>query len=126
MVKRYATCATFSMVVLIVGVFLSLSPSIEIYRIGEKPPFLFALFMLIASLFIMIGASYLSYIAWLDGAKTRERVGLRMDRLAKRYGPFRFLVITNRFFLLWFIRIFYPIVALFSLGLFTLFLMTAF
>ena len=126
MMKRYASCAIISVAILAVGVFLSLSPSIEIYRIGEKPPFLFALFMLIASLFIMIGASYLSYIAWLDGAKTRERVGLRMDRLAKRYGPFRFLVITNRFFLLWFIRIFYPIVALFSLGLFTLFLMTAF
>ena len=126
MMKRHASCAIISVAILAVGVFLSLSPSIEIYRIGEKPPFLFALFMLIASLFIMIGASYLSYIAWLDGAKTRERVGLRMDRLAKRYGPFRFLVITNRFFLLWFIRIFYPIVALFSLGLFTLFLMTAF
>jgi len=126
MIRGYASCAVFSVAILLIGVFLSLPVSIEVHRVGEKPPFLFAAFMLIASLFILIMASYLSYIAWFDGAKTQERVGLRMERLAKRYGPFRFLVITNRFFLLWFIRIFYPVVALFSLGLFALFLWSAF
>ena len=126
MIRRYASCAVFSMAVLLVGVFLSLPISIEVHSVGEKPPFLFAAFMLIASLFIVIMASHLSYTAWFDGAKTQERVGLRMERLAERYGPFRFLVITNRFFLLWFIRIFYPVVALFSLGLFALVLLSAF
>ena len=126
MVRKYATCAIFSVAVLLVGVLLSLPISIEVNSVGEKPPFLFALFMLIASLFILIGSSYLSYTAWFDGATTREKVGLAMERLAKRYGPFRFLVITNSFLLLWFIRIFYPILALFSLGLFALVLLSAF
>ena len=126
MVRKYASCAIFSVIVLLVGVLLSLPISIEVNSVGEKPPFLFAFFMLIASLFILIGTLYLSYTAWFDGEKTQERVGLAMDRVAQRYGPFRFLVITNRFLLLWFIRIFYPILALFSLGLFALVLLSAF
>jgi hypothetical protein len=126
MVGKYASCAIFSVTILLVGAFLSLSTSIQVNLVGEKPPFLFALFILIASLFILIGTSYLSYTAWFDSAETEERVGLAMERLAKSYGHFRFLVITNRFFLLWFIRIFYPIPALFSLGLFVLVLLSAF
>ena len=126
MVRRYTTCAIFSVVVLLVGVLLSLPISIGVNAVGEKPPLLFAVFMLIASVFILIGTSYLSYTAWFDGTKTQERVGLATERLAKRFGPFRFLVITNRLFLLWFIRIFYPVLALFSLGLFALVLLSAF
>ena len=124
MVKRYASCAVFSIAVLLIGVFLSLPISVN--RVGEKPPFLFAAFMLIASFLITIGTSYLSYTAWFNGTTTQEKVGLAMERLAKSYGHFGFLVITNRFFLLWFIRIFYPILALFSLGLFALVLLSAF
>jgi hypothetical protein len=126
MVRKYASCAIFSVVVLLVGVVLSLPISVDVNSVGEKPPFLFAVFMLISSLFILIGTSYLSYTAWFDGAKTQERVGLAMDRLAKSYGHFRFLVITNRLFWLWFIRIFYPVLALLSLGLFALILLSAF
>ena len=126
MVRKYSSCAIFTLAVLLVGVILSLPISIKVQSVGEKPPFLFAVFMLISSLLILIGTSYLSYTAWFDGAKTQERVGLAMDRLAKSYGHFRFLVITNRLFLLWFIRIFYPILALFSLGFFALVLLSAF
>jgi len=126
MVRKYASFAVFSVAVLLIGVFLSLSSSVEVNSVGEKPPILFALFMLMASLFILIGTTYLSYIAWFDSAKAKEKIGSAIDRQAKRYGPFRFLVITNRTFLLWFIRIFYPILAVFSLGLFALVLLSAF
>src|SRR5512138_1472016 len=126
MIKRYASCATFTVAILFVGVIMSLSTSIEVDSVGEKPPFLFAAFMLIVFLFILIATSYLSYTAWFDGEKTQERVGLAMDQLAKSYGHFRFVVITNRFFLLWLIRIFCPILAVFSFAFFVLFSFGAF
>src|SRR5215213_8808480 len=103
MARKYASCAVFSVVVLLVGVILSVPISVGVNSVGEKPPFLLAVLMLVSSLFILIGTSYLSYTAWFDGAKTQERVGLVMDHLAKSYGYFRFIVITNRLFLLWFI-----------------------
>ena len=126
MAKKYASCAVFTVTVLVIGIFLSLPSSIEVNSVGEKPPFLFAVFMLLAFLGIFIGTSYFSYSAWFDGVQTQERVGLAMDQVAKQYGRFRFLVITNRVVLLWFIRIGYPILALFSLGLFALVLLSAF
>jgi hypothetical protein len=48
------------------------------------------------------------------------------EQLAKSYGHFRFLMMTNRTFLLWYVRIIFPILALLSLGLFAIVLLSAF
>ena len=41
MVRKYVSCAVFSVAVLLVGVLLSLPMSIEVNSIGEKPLVLF-------------------------------------------------------------------------------------
>jgi hypothetical protein len=126
MAKKYISFAVFCVIVLSVGVLLSLPFSLRVTSTGEKPPFLLAFLLLIASLFSFIMPLYLSYKAWVDGEETREKLGSRAEQLAQRYGPFRFLVVRNKTVLLWNARIAYPIVALFGLSLFILILLSAF
>ena len=125
-VGRYISFAVFCVVVLFVGVLLSLPFSVRVDSVGEKPPFLLALLLLLTSLYIFIMFLYRSFNSWVDGAKTREKLGVRAEQLAKQLGAFRFLVITNSTFLLWQVRIAYPIIALLGLGLFALILLSAF
>jgi uncharacterized membrane protein len=119
MVRKYISFAVFCLIVLLVGIVLSLPFSIRVTSTGEKPPFLLALLLLITLFFSFIMPLYLSYQAWVDEAEARKKLGSRAEQLAKQYGLFRFLVVTNTTFLLWNARIVYPIVALFSsVGLF--------
>jgi hypothetical protein len=110
----------------LIGVLLSLPFSIEVNSLGEKPPFILAVLLLLTSLSIFVRNSYQAFTAWVDGAQTREKLGLRAEQLAKQLGGFRFLVITNSTFLLWYTRIASPVVALLGLSLFAVVFMTAF
>jgi hypothetical protein len=126
MLRKYVSFAVFCLITLLAGIVLSLPFSIRVTSTGEKPPFVLALLLLITTFFSFIMPLYLSSQAWVEEAETRKKLGTRAEQLAKRYGPFRLLVVTNATFLLWNARIVYLVVALFSLGLFILIILSAF
>ena len=97
----------------------------EIHSVGEKPPFLFALFFAISMLATAIGAAFISYLCWFQGKTARTKLGATIERLADRFLIFR-LPIYNTTFLFWYIRFFSPITALLLFGLFLLGLFSAF
>ena len=126
MVKRYISFIALCVVILLIAVVLSMPVKVEVHSVGEKPPFLFALLLLITLLVTAVLATYASYFAWFKEIKARSNIKNTIEQLANRYGYFRFLVITNVTFLFWFIRFTSPISALFSFGLFLLILFSAF
>ncbi len=125
LIKRYVSCFAFCAVILLISVVFSIPIKIEVHSVGEKPPFLFALFFAISLLATAIGATYLSYLYWFQGIKARTNLEATIERLAKRFFIFR-LPIYNPTFLFWFIRVFVPITALILFGLFLLVLFSAF
>jgi len=125
LIKRYVSFFAFCAVILLIGVVLSVPIKVEVHSVGEKPPFLFALFFAISLLATAIGAAYLSYLYWFQGVKVRTNLEATIEKLANRFFIFR-LPIYNPTFLFWFIRAFVPITALMLLGLFLLVLFSAF
>lgn len=107
------------------GVVLSIPMNVEIHSIGEKPPFLFALFFSILLLVSAMGAIYLSYLYWFQGIKARKNLTTAIEQLAIRSFIFR-LPIYNPSFLFWFIRFTIPVVAILVSGLFLLTVFSAF
>ena len=125
LVKRYVSFFAFCAVILLIGVFLSVPIKVEVHSVGEKPPFLFALFFTISLLATAIGAAYLSYLYWFQGIKARTNLEATIERLANRFFIFR-LPIYNPTFLFWFIRLTIPVAALLLLWLFLLVMFSAF
>ena len=125
LVKRYVSFFAFCAVILLIGVFLSVPIKVEVHSVGEKPPFLFALFFTISLLATAIGGPYLSYLYWFQGIKARTNLEATIERLANRFFIFR-LPIYNPTFLFWFIRLTIPVAALLLLWLFLLVMFSAF
>jgi hypothetical protein len=125
MVKRYISFFAFCVVLLLIGIALSISGEIEVNSVGEKPPFVFALFFLVTSLTSTIGLFYVSYLYWFQETKARANLKTLIDRMAKGSFLFR-LPLYNHQFLFWYIRLTFPILAIFLLGLFLLVLFSAF
>lgn len=101
MLKKYIA---FGLVILVLGVILS---KVEIHTVDGKPPFLIALLIFFLSIASTVGSGYLSYIFWFDVPNAREKA----NRFTERF-PF-----YNPIFIFWFVRICYPIMTLFLLGL---------
>ena len=124
-IKRYVSFFTFCVGILLIGVVLSVPIKVEVHSGGGKPPFLFALFFSILLLVSAIGAIYISYLSWFQGAKARANLTTTMEQLANRFIFFR-LPIYNPTFLFWFIRLTIPVVAILVSGLFLLTVFSAF
>jgi NADH:ubiquinone oxidoreductase subunit 6 (subunit J) len=60
LIKRYVFFFAFCVGILLIGVVFSIPMKVEVHSIGEKPPFLFALFFSFLLLACAIGAIYLS------------------------------------------------------------------
>jgi hypothetical protein len=125
LIKRYVSFFAVCAGILLIGVVLSIPMKVEVHSVGEKPPFLFALFFLVVSLASAIGGFYVSYLYWFQETKSRTNLKTLTDRLANRFFLFR-LPIYNPKFLFWYIRLTFPILALFLSGLFLLVLFSAF
>jgi hypothetical protein len=123
--KRYVSFFAFCIAALLIGFVFSVPVKVDVHSVGEKPPFLFALFLAIFLLAMAIGATYLSYLSWFQGAKARTNLTASIEQFANRFVIFR-LPIYNPAFLFWFIRVFIPIVALLLFGLFLLVVFSAF
>src|SRR5437773_6442371 len=109
LIKRYVSFFAFCAGTLLIGVVLSVSMKVEVHSVGEKPPFLFALFFSMLLLVSAIGATYLSYLSWFQEAKARINLTTTIERLANRFIFFR-LPIYNPTFLFWCIRLTIPVV----------------
>ena len=125
MVKRYISFIVFCVPILLILVIFSIPAKVEIRSVGQKPPFLFALFLSIILLALAIIGFYGSYLCWFQGKKSRANIKTSIEKLANRFVLFR-LPIYNPTFLFWYIRITFPIIALLLLGFFFLVLFTAF
>jgi len=125
LVKRYVSFFTLCVVILLIGVAFSVPIKVEVHSVGEKPPFLFALFFSVILLASAIGGFYGSYLYWFQGTKSRANLNSSIERLANRSFLFR-LPIYNPKFLFWYIRLTLPILALFLFGLFLLVSLSAF
>jgi hypothetical protein len=125
LIKRYVFFFGICAGILLIGVVLSIPVKLEVHSVGEKPPFLFALFFSILLLVSAIGATYVSYLYWFQGVKTRKNLTMTIEQLANRYFIFR-LPIYNPAFLFWFIRLTIPALAILVSGLFLLTVFSAF
>lgn len=125
LIKRYISFFAFCAGILLIGVVLSIPMKVEVHSVGEKPPFLFALFFSILLLASAIGSIYLSYLYWFQGIKARKNLAITIEQLAVRSFIFR-LPIYNPAFLFWFIRFTIPVVAILVSGLFLLTVFSAF
>ena len=125
LVKRYISFFAFCVFILIIGDALSVPIKVEVRSVGDKPPFLFALFFSVILLASAIGGFYGSYLYWFQETKSRANLQTSMERLAQRSFLFR-LPIYNPKFLFWYIRLTLPMLALFLLGLFLLVVSSAF
>jgi hypothetical protein len=125
MVKRYFSFFTFCVVLLLIGVALSIPAKLEINSVGEKPPFVFAFLFSVTLLASATGGFYFSYLYWFQEEKSRANLKTSIEKLANRSVLFR-LPIYNPKFLFWYIRLTFPILALFLFVLFLLVLFSAF
>src|SRR5687767_1910840 len=113
MVKRYISFFTFCVFLLLIGVALSIPVKVEVNSVGEKPPFVFAFLLSVASLASAIGGFYVSYLYWFQEEKARANLKTSIEKLANRSVLFR-LPIYHPKFLFWYIRLIFPILALLS------------
>jgi len=125
LIKRYVSFFAFCVGILLIGVVLSTPMKVEVHSVGEKPPFLFALFFSILLLVSAIGATYISYLAWFQGEKARINLTTTIEKLVHRFIFFR-LPIYNPIFLFWLIRLVTPVVAFLLFGVFLLVIFSAF
>lgn len=125
MVKRYISFFTFCAFLLLIGIVFSIPFKVEVNSVGEKPPFVFALLFSAILLASVIGGFYISYLYWFQEEKARASLKISIEKLADRSVLFR-LPIYNPKFLFWYIRLTFPILALFLLALFLLVLLSAF